>query len=159
DVDYMVLPDSVTLPMIWVGLLFHVLVPAGSAANVPDARGAVLGAVAGYLAFRFIEASSRWLLGRDGMGRGDAKLAAMMGAWVGPILLVVALFAGFVIGALVGLLVEAARRRWNPVAAWRAIARHETRPFPFGPALVLGGFASIFGGEQLMAWYLGLLRG
>ena len=165
DLDYMILPDSVTLPLIWTGLLFHAARSAlahssgGGSLLWPSPAGAILGAATGYVIFRAIETASALWLGRAGMGRGDAKLAAMMGAWLGPALLGVGLFAGFALGSLTGIVVEAARRRWNPLAALSAIFRHETRPFPFGPSLALGGAVAMFGGEHLVAWYLGLLRG
>ncbi len=151
DVDFMIIPDSVTLPILWAGLIFN--------AVFFRAAPAVVGAAGGYLLFRAIEGMSLLVLKREGMGRGDAKLAAMLGAWVGPAILAAGLFVGFVVGSLVGVGVEFARHRWNLRAALGAIARRETRPFPLGPSLVIGGLASIFGGDRMFAWYLGFLRG
>lgn len=151
DVDYMILPDSITLPMIWIGLLLN--------AALGHAGPAVAGAAAGYLVFRAIEEFSKRVFKRDGMGRGDAKLAAMLGAWLGPTLLAAGLFCGFVLGSMTGVVVEMARRKWNPGETVRAIAQHRTRPFPLGPSLVIGGIASLFGGDRLVTWYLGFLRG
>jgi leader peptidase (prepilin peptidase)/N-methyltransferase len=153
DVDFMIIPDSISLPMIWSGLLFHALLPTGL-----GAARAVGGAALGYLLFRAIEEFARRVLKREGMGRGDAKLAAMMGAWLGPQLLAAGLFIGFLVGSVSGLVVEIIRRRLNFKAAWKAVLNHDTRPFPFGPSLVVGGFASMFAGDRLLNWYFGLMR-
>ena len=157
DIDFMMIPDSITLPLIWTGLVFNSIVPP-SLTGV-GAVGAILGAAGGYLLFRLIESAARIFLKREGMGRGDAKLAAMMGAWMGPFALAVGLFLGFIIGSLAGVVVEIGRRRFDIKAAFRAVMQHETRPFPFGPSLVLGGFVSIFAGDRLLGWYVGMLRG
>lgn len=157
DVDFMMIPDAITLPFIWAGLVFHTFVPP--TLTGVGSSGAVLGAAAGYLLFRGIEAAARLFLKKEGMGRGDAKLAAMMGAWMGPVALAVALFMGFIAGSVAGIVVEIGRRHFDIRAAFRAVMTHETKPFPFGPSLVVGGLASMFAGDRLLSWYLGMVRG
>lgn len=152
DVDFMMIPDSITLPMIWTGLLVHGLVTGAGTM-------AIEGAALGYLVFRGIELLALVLLKKEGMGRGDAKLAAMMGAWIGPKHLATALFLSFIIGSLAGIAVEVYRKQLNVAKALEAVWRHETQPFPFGPSLVLGGFSAMFAGDRLIAWYFGLMRG
>lgn len=156
DLDTMIIPDSITMPMVWTGLLFCVL---GELANSGmKASEGVLGAIGGYAVFRAIEAASRLWLKKEGMGRGDAKLAAMMGAWLGPKGLAVTLFVGFLVGSLAGILVELIRRQMSLKAAIRAVVNHDSTPFPFGPSLVVGGLAGIFIGPSLVDWYFGLVQ-
>lgn len=136
DVDTMLILDVMTWPGIAVGILFGGLVAHAWGLHVAAAVG-------GYAFFRLIEWASERMLGSPGMGRGDAKLAALMGAWLGPSGLAVALMIAFTLGSIVGL-------------ALRARAG-ESKPFPFGPAMVLGTLASLFVGAPLWNWYLGLL--
>lgn len=157
DVDFMMIPDSITQPFVWAGLLFHAVFPPQWTGLSADY--AIVGAAGGYLFFRAVEGVARVLLRKEGMGRGDAKLAALLGAWLGPYLLAVGLFLGFLIGSVMGVVVELVRRGFDLRAALRAMVRHETRPFPFGPSLVLGGFASVFAGGSILQWYFGLMRG
>lgn len=139
DVDTMLILDVMTWPGIALGLVYAAWV----AQALPLHLGAAVG---GYAFFLAIELVSRWVFKVDGMGRGDAKLAAMMGAWLGPSGLAVALMIAFTLGSVIGL-------------ALKARAGGESKPFPFGPALVLGTFASLFAGHAIWAWYVGLLMG
>lgn len=138
DIDTMLILDVITLPGIVVGLLYGGFLGAGW---MPHAGAAI----AGYAFFRLIEWGSEKVLGVAGMGRGDAKLAAMMGAWLGPSGLTVALMVAFCLGSVVGLILRA-----------RA---GESRPYPFGPSLVVGALTSIFAGSAIWQWYMHLVMG
>jgi len=137
DFDTHLLPDNLTLPLIWLGLLanlFGVFVPL---------EEAVLGAVAGYLSLWSVYHLFKLLTGKEGMGFGDFKLLAALGAWLGwkmllPIVLVASL-AGAVFGIALVLLRGQAR----------------SKPIPFGPWLALGGVVSLFWGPTLLHFWLG----
>lgn len=138
DIDTMLILDVITLPGIVAGILYGGFLGAGW---VPHAGAAI----AGYAFFRLIEWGSEKVLGVAGMGRGDAKLAAMMGAWLGPTGLTVALMIAFCLGSAVGLILRA-----------RA---GESRPYPFGPSLVVGALTSVFAGSAIWQWYMHLVMG
>lgn len=138
DLDTMLILDAITWPGIALGIAYsagleHALIPH------------LLAAIGGYLFFRLIEWGSERALGVAGMGRGDAKLAALMGAWLGPAGLAVGLMVAFVLGSAIGLVLRA-----------RA---GESRPFPFGPSMVLGALTSVFGGQAIWGWYLRVVLG
>ncbi|KWF70943.1 prepilin peptidase [Burkholderia cenocepacia] len=122
------LPDSMTLPLLWAGLALNL------ADTLTSLRSAVIGAMAGYLFLWSIYWLFKWLRGIEGIGFGDLKLLAALGAWMGwAALPQVVLFAA-VTGAIVGLL-----------ATWRGRMRFE-EPIPFGPFLAAGGVATLFFG-------------
>ncbi|WP_376842973.1 prepilin peptidase [Bordetella pertussis] len=133
DLEHSLLPDAVTLPLIWAGLLVNL---DGALAPLPLA---VLGAVAGYLFLWVIFHFFRLLTGRDGMGHGDFKLMAALGAWLGlgalPWLLLGASLAGVLVG-------------WSLRLAGR-VGRGQ--PLPFGPYLALGGILMLLAGGR-PAW-------
>ncbi|MEB3298616.1 MAG: A24 family peptidase [Candidatus Sericytochromatia bacterium] len=146
DVDTMMLPTGVTFPLLWGGLAWQAL--AG------DPGGAILAAGAGYLGFRALEAVAFRMFRRDALGRGDAHLAAVLGAWLGPRPLTVALAGSFILGSVLGIVVEWVRQGYDTGATWRAVRDRQTRPFPFGPAMVLGGWLAMLTGDTLLRWYL-----
>lgn len=146
DVDTMMLPTGITFPLVWAGLAWHAL--AGNPA------GAILATVAAYLGFRALESVAFAVFRRDALGRGDAHLAAALGAWLGPRPLAVAIAGSFVFGSLLGIAVEFVRQGYRIGATWRSIRDRQTRPFPFGPALVLGGWVAMLTGDRLLRWYL-----
>ncbi|MBN3789685.1 A24 family peptidase [Burkholderia sp. Ac-20353] len=122
------LPDSMTLPLLWAGLALNL------GGTFTSLRAAVIGAMAGYLFLWSIYWLFKWLRGIEGIGFGDLKLLAALGAWMGwAALPQVVLFAA-VTGAIVGL-----------VATWRGRMRFE-EPIPFGPFLAAGGAATLFFG-------------
>ncbi len=132
------LPDILTLPLLWLGLL-----AATQGLYVP-AETAILGAVAGYLSLWLVFQGFLLLTGKEGMGYGDFKLLAALGAWLGwqQLLLVVVLAS--VSGALImGI-------------AMAMLGRDREIPFAFGPFLAVGGWVAFIGGDRLIDWYLRL---
>lgn len=138
DLDTTLLPDSLTLPLLWLGLLFNL---GGVFANVGDA---VLGAVVGYLVLWSVYWLFKWVTGKEGMGFGDFKLLAAIGAWLGWQMLPVTLLLSSVVGAGVGI-------------AMVVFTRHDRQvPIPFGPYLAGGGLVALFFGADLTQRYLAL---
>lgn len=138
DFDTSLLPDSLTLPLLWLGLMFNLV---SSFTTLPEA---VIGAIAGYLVLWSIFWLFKLATGKEGMGYGDFKLLAAIGAWLGWELLPVTLLLSSVVGALVGI-------------AMIVLVKHDRRvPIPFGPYLAGGGLVALFFGNQLTRAYLGL---
>jgi len=135
DLRTQLLPDVLTLPLLWAGLLYQLLF------QPLLLSGAVIGAMAGYLVLWSFYWAFKLITGKEGMGYGDFKLLAALGAWMGwqylPLLLI--LSAG--IGAVIGILVQL------------AIPRLRGAPMPFGPYLALAGWVALLAGEPLMAAY------
>jgi len=130
DLDHQIVPNAITYPGLALGLLFAI--PQGRA-------GPSLLAAAAAGAFFLLIA----IVSRGGMGGGDIKLAAMMGAFLGWPAIAVALLLAFAVGAAAGLLLMATGRR----------SRKD--PIPFGPSLAVGGTIALFAAEALLRWYLG----
>jgi len=139
DLDTQLLPDSITLPLIWLGLLFNL---NGTYTSLNDA---VIGAVAGYMSLWIVFQLFRLVTGKEGMGYGDFKLLAAIGAWLGWQMLPVTILLSSVVGAIVGicLIVFTRHGRDNPI--------------PFGPYLAAAGLLAMFMGPAINASYLGLL--
>ncbi len=138
DFDTQLLPDDITLPLVWAGLLVNLnglLVPLQSA---------VLGAAFGYLALWSVYWLFKLLTGKEGMGYGDFKLLAALGAWLGWTVLPLIILLSSLVGAVIGL-------------AYLAI-RRQSAPFAFGPYLAIAGFIALLWGQDIMGWYLGSLR-
>lgn len=140
DADTQLLPDDITLPLLWAGLLFNL---SGTFAPLPSA---LIGAVAGYLALWSVYWLFRIATGKEGMGYGDFKLLAAIGAWLGWQALPLVILLSSVVGAVVGILLMtiAKRARDNPI--------------PFGPYLAAAGVIAMLWGPQITQWYLPLLR-
>jgi leader peptidase (prepilin peptidase)/N-methyltransferase len=136
DLDTQLLPDVVTLPLLWLGLL------ASLADWFSDSRSAILGAALGYLVLWSLFHVFRLATGKEGMGYGDFKLAALLGAWLGWQQLPQVLILSSLAGALVGLFLIAAR------------GHDRGTPIPFGPYLATAGWVSLMWGEGLTAAYL-----
>lgn len=135
DADTRYLPDDLTLPLLWLGLLFHL---NGGGIALDDA---VIGALAGYLSLWSIFWAFKLLTGKEGMGYGDFKLLAALGAWLGwkmlPVIVLLSSIAGAVIGITLILL-----------------SRHGMgKPMPFGPYLGIAGFIAMHWGQPLLVWY------
>jgi leader peptidase (prepilin peptidase) / N-methyltransferase len=138
DLDTLLLPDDITLPLLWAGLVLNL------DATYTDIASAVIGAAAGYLSLWLVFWAFKLATGKEGMGYGDFKLLAAIGAWVGwKILPLVILLSSFV-GALAGVLLI-------------VLARHGRNvPIPFGPYLAIAGLVALFHGEALTRHYLDL---
>ena len=136
DLDTFYLPDDVTLPLIWTGLLVNL---GGLFVDLPSA---VIGAAAGYLALWSVYWAYKLATGKEGMGYGDFKLLAGIGAWLGWKMLPLVILLSSFVGAIVGI-------------SLIVFAHHGRNvPIPFGPYLVLGGLAAMFWGDALIQYYL-----
>jgi leader peptidase (prepilin peptidase) / N-methyltransferase len=143
DIDHQLLPDNLTLPLLWAGLLAAVLIGPTPGIALPVApRDAILGAVAGYLSLWSVFHLFRLITGKEGMGYGDFKLFAALGAWLGwqSLLLIILLSAAT--GAVLGILMIALR------------GRDRAAPMPFGPYLAAAGWIAMLYGDQLIGGYL-----
>jgi leader peptidase (prepilin peptidase)/N-methyltransferase len=135
DLDTQLLPDDITLPLLWAGLLLNLL---GGFAPLQDA---VIGAMAGYLLLWSIYWLFKLLTGKEGMGYGDFKLLAALGAWFGWQAIPAIILLASVVGALVGI-------------GMILFARHgRDVPIPFGPYLAGAGVLTLFFSKPLMALY------
>ena len=139
DLDTQLLPDDITLPLLWLGLAFNV---GGTYTELP---AAVIGAMAGYLALWSVFWLFKLATGKEGMGYGDFKLLAAIGAWLGWQMLPLTILLSSLVGAVVGIVLIVAARHGRNV------------PIPFGPYLTAAGIIALFWGEALTQHYLGLL--
>src|SRR4029077_557881 len=138
------LPDSLTLPLLWCGLALSLWGPVGSAPVPVDGRSAIVGAIAGYLSLWSVYHLFRLLTGKEGMGYGDFKLFAALGAWLGwKMLLPIILFAAAV-GSVVGI----------TMLAFRGQSR--STPIAFGPFLAAAGWLVLMFGPEIVTAYLGM---
>ncbi len=145
DLDHQLLPDSLTLPLLWGGLLASLAGwSAGSHSLPKDPASAIAGAAIGYLSLWGVYHLFRLLTRKDGMGHGDFKLLAALGAWLGwqMLLPIVLLSAG--VGASVGIALILSRRQ------------QRGHPIPFGPFLAAAGWVAMMWGPEIVARYLGL---
>ncbi|RZU47440.1 type 4 prepilin peptidase 1 [Fluviicoccus keumensis] len=135
DFDTQLLPDVMTLPLLWAGLLvnYHGLI-----VNLDQA---VLGAAFGYLSLWSVYWAFKLATGKEGMGYGDFKLLAALGAWLGPMQLPLIILMSSLVGSIIG-------------GAYLAI-RKQNLPFAFGPYLAIAGFIALLGGPEIITWYLG----
>lgn len=136
DFDTQLLPDDITLPLLWIGLLFNLN------GGFTDLKSAVIGAIAGYLALWSIYWAFKLITGKEGMGYGDFKLLAAIGAWFGWQYLPAVILLSSAVGAVIGIALIAFRGKEGGTA------------IPFGPFLALGGIAALFFGQQLLQFYL-----
>ena len=141
DFDHHLLPDSITLPFMWLGLGFNLF------AVYTDLQSSVIGAMAGYLSLWLVYVVFKRLTGKEGMGHGDFKLLALLGAWMGwqylPLIIVLSSVVGAVVGTL--LIVFTSRDKGSPI--------------PFGPYLAMAGWVAFMWGGDIIDLYLGLLGG
>ncbi|THF63621.1 prepilin peptidase [Pseudothauera nasutitermitis] len=137
DLDTQLLPDDITLPLLWLGLAFNL---SGTFTSLPSA---VIGAMAGYLALWSVYWLFKLLTGKEGMGYGDFKLLAAIGAWLGWQQLPLTILFSSLVGAVIGI-------------ALIVFARHgRGTPIPFGPYLAAAGVLALFWGESITRFYLG----
>lgn len=139
DFDTQLLPDSITLPLLWMGLLLNL---NNIYTSLPNA---LIGAVAGYLILWSVYWLFKLATGKEGMGYGDFKLLAAIGAWMGWTMLPLVILLSSVVGAVVGIILI-------------VVAKHGRNiPIPFGPYLAGGGLIALFWGQTLTQSYLQLL--
>lgn len=138
DLKHYLLPDLITLPLLWCGLLFNIN------GTFTDLSSAVVGAVVGYMVLWTVYHLFRLLTGKEGMGYGDFKLVAAIGAWLGWQMLPLVILLGSVIGAIVGGIFLAVSRRGRD------------HPIPFGPFLAGAGWVAMFWGGEIVDGYLQL---
>jgi leader peptidase (prepilin peptidase) / N-methyltransferase len=136
DFDTQLLPDDITLPLLWLGLIFNFNT------GFTDLKSAVLGAIFGYLILWSVYWLFKIVTGKEGMGYGDFKLLGAIGAWFGWQMLPAVILLSSIVGAAIGigLIVFKGKGRGTAI--------------PFGPFLALGGIAALFFGAQLMQFYL-----
>ena len=137
DLRTQLLPDSLTLPLMWLGLI------AASDNLFMPAKPALLGAIAGYASLWSVWWLFKQVTGKEGMGHGDFKLLAALGAWVGLAGVLPIILLSSVVGAVVG-------------SIWLAVkGRDRATPIPFGPYLAIAGWVVFMWGEELMGLYRG----
>lgn len=137
DLERYLLPDVLTLPLLWCGLLFNL------ADVYAPLSAAVIGAIAGYAVLWLVYHGFRLLTGKEGMGRGDFKLLAALGAWCGWRMLPLIILAGALLGAVVG-------------GTWLLAGRRgREHPIPFGPFLAAAGLLALLAGPAIVSAYLG----
>jgi leader peptidase (prepilin peptidase)/N-methyltransferase len=143
DIDHQIIPDSMSLPLIWIGLTMSLLHPFGGAETLfIDPKTAIVGALAGYLSLWSVYHLFRLVTGKEGMGYGDFKLLAALGAWLGwqvlPLIVVLSAFVGAITGV-----------------AMMLFAKHDRNvPIPFGPFLATAGWIAMLYGRDIMDRYL-----
>jgi leader peptidase (prepilin peptidase)/N-methyltransferase len=139
DFDSQLLPDAITLPLLWAGLLFNLF------GTFTDLQSAVIGAMCGYLALWSVYWAFKLTTGKEGMGYGDFKLLAALGAWLGWEMLPLTILLSSLLGAVVGIALIVIAKRGRSV------------PIPFGPYLAVAGLLALFWGKPLTRAYLSLL--
>ena len=140
DIDTQLLPDAITLPLVWAGLLINLR------GTFTDLASAVVGAAAGYLILWSVYWLFKLATGKEGMGFGDFKLLGAIGAWLGWKMLPLVILASSLVGAIVGIALMILARRGRDV------------PIPFGPYLAGAGLIALFWGGPLVDSYLAMLR-
>ena len=136
DVDHQLLPDSLVLPLLWLGLI------ANNFGLFTSLEDALWGAIAGYLSLWSVYWLFKLVTGKEGMGYGDFKLLAMLGAWGGWQVLPLTILLSSLVGAVLGLIMLRLRNA------------EASTPIPFGPYLAIAGWIALIWGEQITSSYL-----
>jgi len=139
DIGHKLLPDNITLPLLWLGLLlglFNVFI---------DLETSVIGAIAGYLSLWTIFVGYKLITGKEGMGHGDFKLLAMLGAWTGWKMLFVIVLTSSLVGTVVGITMILLKKT------------DRATQIPFGPYLAGAGWLTLLWGPQLLQFYFSIL--
>ncbi len=152
DLEHQLLPDSITLPLMWLGLLVSLSFNTAFAYDIGDPplafpvdpRSSIIGAAAGYLSLWSVYHLFKLVTGKEGMGYGDFKLFAAFGAWFGWKMLMLIILLAASTGAIAGISLMLARRHGRDV------------PIPFGPYLAAAGWVALLWGPQLVATYFSL---
>lgn len=135
DIDHQILPDVLTLSLLWLGLI------ANSQGLFTDLHSAVFGAVFGYLSLWSVYWIFKLVTGKEGMGFGDFKLLAALGAWLGYQKLLMIILLSSAVGAVIG------------IAGIMILGRDRNLPIPFGPYLAAAGWIAALWGDGILAWY------
>lgn len=136
DLHKLILPDNITLPILWLGLLislFNIFI---------DPTNSIIGAIAGYMVLWIIFQAFKLLTGKEGMGYGDFKLLALFGAWFGWELLPLLIILSSASGAIIGITMIAFKKQ------------NRNTQIPFGPYLAIAGWICLIWGQQIMVWYI-----
>ena len=136
DFDHQILPDTITLPLLWAGLLLSL------PGLFVDSTTSIIGAAAGYLSLWSIYHLFRLLTGKEGMGYGDFKLLGAIGAWIGWQSLPVVILFSSVVGAVIGIGLILFK------------GRDHNLPMPFGPFLAAAGWLTLLWGSDIISLYL-----
>jgi leader peptidase (prepilin peptidase)/N-methyltransferase len=144
DLDHQLLPDNLTLPLLWLGLALTVL-PYQLSTVTP--QEAVVGAMTGYLSLWLVYQGFKVATGKEGMGYGDFKLLAALGGWLGWQMLPLIILLSACVGAMVGIGLIIFRGRDHNI------------PMPFGPFLAAAGWIALLWGKQIVSAYLGFIQG
>ncbi len=144
DLDHQLLPDSITLPFLWLGLALSLY---GTTGLFTDTHSSIIGAMAGYLSLWLVYQIFKRLTGKEGMGYGDFKLLALFGAWLGWQMLPAIILLSSLVGAAVGISLILVR------------GRDRNLPIPFGPYLAAAGWIALLWGGQITQSYLSWMRG
>lgn len=139
DFDHMLLPDQITYPLLWLGLLVN------TQALIVPLDQAVVGAVAGYMSLFTVMWLFKLITGKEGMGHGDFKLLAVFGAWMGWQLLPLLILMASAVGAVIGISLMVFKNHQREQA------------IPFGPYLAIAGWICLLWGESVWHWYLNLV--
>jgi leader peptidase (prepilin peptidase)/N-methyltransferase len=143
DIDHQLLPDGITLPLMWAGFLAALIVGPVAGSPIPvSARDALIGAMSGYVSLWLVFHAFRLITGKEGMGYGDFKLFAALGAWLGWKLLPLVILLSAATGAVLGMLMIVLR------------GRDRAAPIPFGPYLAAAGWIAMMYGDSLVDGYL-----
>lgn len=140
DVDHYLLPDSITLPLMWLGVFANLF------GTYTTLDSSVIGAIAGYLSLWLVYWGFKLATGKEGMGYGDFKLLAALGAWMGWEYLPLIILLSSAVGALLG------------VGAIVLLGRDRAKPLPFGPYLAVAGFIAFIWGPELLEHYLQMMN-
>ncbi len=136
DIDHQLLPDSITLPMLWLGLFLSLF------SIYTDTNSSIIGAVAGYLSLWIVYQLFKLATGKEGMGFGDFKLLALFGAWLGWQYLPIIILLSSLVGAVIGISMVIFSKKDHNI------------PIPFGPYLAAAGWLALVWGEQINTAYL-----
>ena len=135
DIDTMLLPDQLTLPLLWMGLLFSIVNPAVTSAD------SIIGATVGYLSLWSVYWAFKLLTGKEGMGYGDFKLLAALGAWMGWQYLAIVVLMSSLVGAVIGISVLSVQ------------GKDKGQAIPFGPYLAIAGWLTLLYGDWISTKY------
>lgn len=139
DIDHQLLPDTIVLPMLWLGLFLSLF------SIYTDTHSSIIGAIAGYLSLWIVFQLFKLITGKEGMGFGDFKLLSLFGAWLGWQYLTLIILLSSLVGAVIGIcMIVFAQKDRN-------------KPIPFGPYLAAAGWIALLWGDQVNTLYLDML--